>query len=564
MTAHPGAAVLAIFDELRHRVLGEQSKDLNGKPLNPVVFSHLPLGKMIDPKDYEKPWSPIGGSTLQDTFKPTAENPTESAKSISDRVKRSINAAYNSSKLADRLIMVTTDGLYQAYDPERSIGNAYEGILNGMQAIAGSDMAPDVKKRVDEALKVLYEKDSDDATQYDFDSPTRRYEKYIENAKAYARAKAKFAIKQSEALSDPLQADLWPQTSVVYQQEVNDAWDAFKTQGSEKVERALATVKSVGISLPEYMIAKARKTYDAWNLGLTGVVATQTPYSYITPSSWCDLEADEIGWQTLTISQSNYESQISSNRNGTYYGNSHSQSSSTSAGGGFSLGFMTLGGSGGGSSSSSSSNSGSNSSSQSQFKNTATNLTITIEYGLCDIHRDWLMSDLFYTKGWYLKDQKKNAVSDGTIDGQVGLTEALMPMLPTQFLVVRKVRIHSANWGSDGQSLSQAYQNARSQSDSSSMNVGGGGAFAFGPLVIGGRASHSRSEFNSSFSGESGESSSASSHWFWDGQTLEVKGAQIVAWISAIVPAGPKMDDPALKKDAAKSTPVKPATPVAR
>jgi hypothetical protein len=552
MSAHPGAAVLAIFDELRHRVLGEQSKDLNGKPLNPVVYSHLPLGKMIDPRDYAKPWSPIGGSTLQDTFKPTTENPTESAKSVSDRVKRAINAAYNSSKLADRLIMVTTDGLYQAYDPERSIGNAYEGILNAMQSIASSDVAPDVKKRVDEALKVLYEKDSDDPKEYDFDAPTRRYEKYLENAKAYARAKAKFAVKQGEALSDPIQADLWPQTSVVYQQDVDDAWDAFKSQGAEKVERALATVKSVGISLPGYMIAKARKTYEAWNLGLTGVVPTKTPYSYIMPSSWCDLEADDIGWQKLTISQSNYASEISSNRNGAYYGNAHSQSSSTSGSGGFSLGFITLGGGGGSSSSSSSANSGSNSTTQNQFKNTATNLTITIEYGLCDIHRDWLMSDLFYTKGWYLKDQKKNAVSDGTIDGQVGTVEALLPMLPTQFLVVRKVSIHAAEWGSDGKAMSQTYENARSQTDSSSMNAGGGGAFAFGPLVIGGRASHTRSEFNSSSSGESGESSSASSHWFWDGSTLEVKGAQIVAYISAIVPAGAKEDDPALKNAPAK------------
>ena len=552
MSGHPGAAVLAIFDRLRHDILGQQSKDLNGKPLNPIVFSHLPLGKMIDPRDYAKPWSPIGGSTLQDSFKPTATNPTESATSISDRVKKAINAAYNSSKLADRLIMVTTDGLYQAYDPERSIGNAYEGILNAMQSIASPDIAPDVKKRVDEALKVLYEKDDEVVGEYDFDAPTRRYEKYIENAKAYAKAKAKFAEKQAEALSDPVRADIWPQTSVVYQQDVDDAWDAFKSQGSEKVERALATVKSVGISLPGYMIAKARKTYDAWNLGLTGVVSTKTPYSYITPSSWCDLEADDIGWQELTISQGNYVSEVSSSRNGAYYGNNRGQSSSTSGSGGFRLGFIKLGGGGGGSSSSGSSSSGSSGSTQSQFNNTATNLTIKIQYGLCDIHRDWLMSDLFYTKGWYLKDQKKNAISNGTIDGQVGVTEALMPMLPTQFLVVRKVSIQSKTWGSDGQALSQSYQNARSQNSSSNTNVNGGGGFSFGPFAIGGRASHSRSEFNSSSSGESGEASSSSSHWFWDGETLEVKGAQIVAYISAIVPDGPKVDDPALKTAAVK------------
>ena len=547
MSSHSGAAILAIFDRLRHDILGQQSKDLNGKPLAPVVYSHLSLGKMIDPKDYANPWSPSGGSTLQKTFQKPNETPAEAALRISERAKEAIHAAELTSGLVDNLLMVTTDGLYQAYSPGRSIGNAYEGVLNSMQAIAGSDIAPDVKKRVDEALKVLYEKNSDDPTEFDFDTRTRMYEKYLENAKAYAKAKGKFAIKQGEALSDPIQADLWPQTSAIYQQDVDDAWDALKSQGAEKVERALATVKSVGISLPEYMVAKARRVYDAWNLGLTGVVSTKTPYSYITPSSWCDLEADDIGWQKLTITQGDYASEVSSDRNSGYYGNVHNQSSSTSGSGGFSLGFISLGGGAGGSSSSGSTSSGSSSNSQSQFKNTATNLTVTIEYGLCDIYRDWLMSDLFYTKGWYLKDQKKNAISDGTIDGQVGVTEALMPMLPTQFLVVRKVSISSTSWDTDGAALSQSYQNARSQNSSSNTNVSGGGGFSFGPFAIGGRASHSRSEFDASWSGESDDASSSSSHWFWDGSTLEVKGAQIVAYISAIVPAGPKEDDPALK-----------------
>ena len=51
MSSHSGAAILAIFDRLRHDILGQQSKDLNGKPLTPVVYSYFPLGKMIDPRD---------------------------------------------------------------------------------------------------------------------------------------------------------------------------------------------------------------------------------------------------------------------------------------------------------------------------------------------------------------------------------------------------------------------------------------------------------------------------------------------------------------------------------
>ena len=146
MSSYSGAAILAIFDRLRHDILGQQSKDLNGKPLTPVVYSHLPLGKMIDPKDYVNPWSPWGGSTLQKTFQKQNETPAEAALRISERAKKAIRAAELTSGLVDNLLMVTTDGLYQAYSPGRSIGNAYEGVLNSMQAIASPDIAPDVKK----------------------------------------------------------------------------------------------------------------------------------------------------------------------------------------------------------------------------------------------------------------------------------------------------------------------------------------------------------------------------------------------------------------------------------
>ena len=121
MSSYSGAAILAIFDRLRHDILGQQSKDLNGKPLTPVVYSHLPLDKMIDPKDYANPWSPSGGSTLQKTFQKPNETPAEAALRISERAKKAICAAELTSGLVDNLLMVTTDGLYQAYSPGRSI-----------------------------------------------------------------------------------------------------------------------------------------------------------------------------------------------------------------------------------------------------------------------------------------------------------------------------------------------------------------------------------------------------------------------------------------------------------
>ena len=76
---------------------------------------------------------------------------------------------------------------------------------------------------------------------------------------------------------------------------------------------------------------------------------------------------------------------------------------------------------------------------------------------MVEVNRPFLMSDLFYMKNWYLVGEKKNAVSDGTIDGQAGGEASLLPMLPMQFLVVRNVKISSTDWGSDGQTMSQMF-----------------------------------------------------------------------------------------------------------
>jgi hypothetical protein len=63
----PGSAVLAIFDQLIDRVKQARPVRSDNKPLGGgMVYSMMVLGMPVDPEDYLRPWSPMGGSTLQE------------------------------------------------------------------------------------------------------------------------------------------------------------------------------------------------------------------------------------------------------------------------------------------------------------------------------------------------------------------------------------------------------------------------------------------------------------------------------------------------------------------
>src|SRR5262245_48506794 len=149
-------------------------------------------------------------------------------------------------------------------------------------------------------------------------------------------------------------------------------------------------------------------------------------------------------------------------------------------------------------------------------------------------------------RNWYLVGNPKDAISDGTVDRQVKDVKSLMPMIPVQFLVIRNVKIHatSADWGGDGQTLRQMQADSSAQSSSSS--AGGGGGFSLGFISIGGEGSHSEGHTSSSFNNSQSVDSSSNYGWSFDGETLEIKGAQIVAWLSQIVPATAPLGDPGL------------------
>jgi hypothetical protein len=576
MENEPGAAILATFDQLINRIKQARPVRSDGKPLGGgVVYSMMVLGMPVDPEDYLRPWSPAGGSSLQQmaangtlpnagaapAAATTATAPAAAPAAgtngaatppppVADpRVEKAMAAAYKTAQLCNVLLQVTTDGSYLEYPTGRHLDFAYESIISSMQPAPMPPINPDVQKQIDDAQKVLYELDTDGSIL----GKSKLYKTYEKNASAYALAKANYAMALADARSNPAKAEIWPMASATYQQAVDDAYDTLKTEGAEKVERALDIIGSVGVCMQDHMIKKARQLFDSYNLGLAGVPSA-LPYSYINPTGWCDPDDDDDGWQQLTVTSSDYQHYSTANRT---MGSQHSwntNGSSTTGGGGVMVGFAAFGASGGSSSTSAQAQSSNQYQFKSSFKNTAKNLTISLEYMLATIARPWLVSDLFYVQNWYLVGNKKNSISDGTEKNQANLTDTtklpLLPMIPQQMLIVRNVKISSADWGSDGEILNSCFGSSQDSSSSHSTSVAGSAGVCLGFISFGGSAGHQDSHAQGQ--GARWSASNATSHYgtTFDGSTLNIQGAQIMAFLSDIVPASPPLDDPGLGQTA--------------
>jgi hypothetical protein len=606
----PGAAVQAILDQLIDRIKSRRPIRSDKKPAElGFVYSQLVLGMMVDPEDYKAPWSPAGGASIRDaidkghapanTAPPPATNASAggapvgagssappagavapavgatapgaggAAPAVSvaptgpdPKYLRAIDAAFKTSMLVDHLMMVTNDDTCLEYPGGgRKVSTACEGIVNGIQPLPPPLMAPEVQKRIDEARKVLYVPDDDG----DLVIKSKLYKAYEKNARAYAQAVADYALAEAEASKTPANAQAWPMTSKAVRLAVDDAYDTLKTEGAEKIEAALDMIESVGVSIDQRLVAKARKNFDLWNLGLAGGVPVAVPYAYCSPTEWADPDADLDGWEHLTVKSNDYSQHTETDSRFFNSFKKDTSSSSTSAsGGGCFCGFGAHGGSTT-TSAHESDNTETGQSVSSLFKNTAKNLTIDLDYGIVDIIRPYCTTDLFYMKNWYLVGNKKHAISDGTIDGQAGGEDSLCPMLPMQFLVVRNVKISSEDWDSDGETMSQQFGETGGAWDKSSSNANAGASYGFGPFSIKGNVSHDQAKEGVSRYGKNTSAERQDHEGHFDGTTLTIPGAQIVAWLSTIVPACAPLDDPGLETQPVPAAPeaLKIATPTA-
>ena len=547
------AALQDLLRQMIDKIIGGPSKGKGGEPLRNVVVMVKGQGEPINPGDFSFPWDPAGGtssSDLQDDGKfgaapakaaesgqsQNGQSDTSTAAPVEDKkLEHAMASARKTSTFFDRKLHVTNDGTYREYDGSEKLSSAYEGIVTKAQAVPAPPPPPDIQKKVDEAMKLLYVFD-DEGNQK---GKTKVYKNYQALKQAYADAEATYANAEAAAMTNSALGQTWPVTSKSLRVQVENAYDDWRSSDADKIENALETIKSVGGSLGAHFLAQARSLYDAWNLGLAGSVAVGIPYTEILPSTWWDHNDDDKGFITIEATSSKFNSNSSSHaaqQASTWYKN---HSSKTGGGGGGMIFGVTFGASASHSSSDSQSGADASGSRTYTYSSSMTNVSIKLKYGVCNIYRPWLLTELFAIDGWYLPGEKDKVVSDGTIGGMAADDDHhLLPVIPNQFLVVENVKITASGWGEAGTQMS-SYMRHRDQEDqASSTSVSGGVGF----LCFGAKASHSSSDA----SGDTHESGSDDSSWSFSGDanfgTLTLNGSQVVAYIGQIMPVSPLMD----------------------
>ncbi len=552
------SAVQAMLETLIQKALNSQVVDKNGKPLQEVCYIQLPLGIPADPESYSDAWTPAGSDSVANTtdqgkIPPPPASSTSTAGSASSgtsgtattpappvvdtQMQHSIQSASNISALVDTMMKITTDGTYIPYEGAEQISQAYQAIIMKAQGIPAPPPPPDIQAKIDAASKVLWIYDSNGNNTY---QQTPLYSNYELLSATWAAARTAYAQAEAVASTNTALAAAWPVTSQSLQTTVDNAWNDWRSSGADQVENALDTLGSVGGAVGPFFLNQARELFKAWDLGLTGYVPVGTPYSYILPASWWDASDKQTGFRTITVDTSSWQSSgstaASSMASNWYQGHS----SSTSAGGAGMIFGITFGVEGGSSSSSGQSGAAGSGSQSYSFGSQMSDVSITFEYGLCDIKRPWMLAELFQVDGWYIPGEKVGAVSDGTLSSQIQDDVHLLPMIPTQFLVVRNVKIKATGWGQAGDTMAQYSRQQQSSNSSSSSDVSGGIGF----LGIGGEASHRSSDF----SGSNVYSSANYAAWSFKGNhalgELDIPGAQIVGFVGEILPKSPRVDSP--------------------
>lgn len=560
-----GALSDALQDLLRQiieKIIGGPSKGKGGEPLRDVVYAVMPLGFPINPGDYSFAWDPSGGSVagdVQDDGKMgtaplvAATQPAAAAAGapapapVADKkLQHSLASARKTAELFDQMLRITQDGTYRPFTSAGTISSSYEAVITKAQGVPAPPLPADIQKQIDDAMHILYV--FDDAGNQK--GKTKDFKNYENLKQAYADAETAFANAQASAMTNAALGQVWPVASKSYKAAVDNAYDDWRSSNAEKIENALETVKSIGGSIGNHFLAQARAMFDAWGLGLAGAVAVNIPYTEVMPSTWWDPNDDEKGFTTITASNTQYQShsQAQSAQAASSWYKGHSSSTGGSAGG---MVFgITFGGSTSHTDTNQQSGADASGSQSSSFSSSMSNVTIKVSFGLCNIYRPWLLRELFVIDGWYLPGEKDKIVSDGTIAGQKGDDDShLLPMIPTQFLVLENVSITADGWGSAGDQMSNYVRHSDQESQSSSSSVSGGVGF----LCFGGTASHG----NADWSGGQEATGSGAQSWDFSGNanhgTLTINGAQIVGYVGEILPASPKVDG-TKKTDSAKTT----------
>ena len=550
-------ALLDALDQIENQVAASLVGP-DGKPSGTAIYMHMPMGYPIDPKMFANAWSPGGGSSGASFSNDGAFNiPAQPTTATTPppgppgsvypppakpdpQLEESIQAAFYTSRLVDQMLMVTRKGVAVAW-PDRNASVEYFTIIEGMQPIDQRPPSQAVLNAVAAAQNLLYIKDASG----NFIGYTPLYANFRRNQSAVADARAAQAMAYAQAMSDPVAGQAWPIVAQTYANKVTQAWNDFNSMGARQVQDALDTIATQGEGAVTALAAMARQMWAAFQVQLAGGVSTNVPWSYISPTSWWDYTNDSIGVQKITGTSEAHDARTNS-ATGSFANNwQKQQSQSTSGSGGFNIGYASASASGSHANASNAFGNHANQYNWTAHEDHSSSASVTLEFFIANIERPWFLGDIFNIKGWYMVGQRAKAISDGTIDNQIGeKSPAILPMLPKGFLVIRNVTIKCDDWGDFGTAFNQAMQASQGSGQSSSNSVAVKGSYIF--------ASASAQHQDQQSSGAFGSQQTSSGFSFTSdgerGGTLQLLGSQIAGWIGQIQAAAPLMDDPTLPK----------------
>lgn len=536
MDNEPHVLAADVLSEIITDIKASRPTTSTGQSTTGFIFCMQVPGFMVSPKDFSRPWSPVGGSPEGPPPPPGATAPGPPA---NVPIQRAQQAAFNTFTMFDDLLMVRDDGRTETYSGGgRKLSFQYKLILDAMEALPVPERPADQQARVDAANVVLY-----GSPDNNFDN-TPLYKRYLDNQDAWADRKSDFITEQARLLKDPDLADQAPMLLEPFRIKMEQARERFLTQGAAKVEAALATVMSLGVPLGQGAIELARQRFDDWQATLLGGVGTM-PYTFVLPSEWAQIESEGVGWSK--VERASGEAHLHFEQHGTNVvtGDWSGDASNSSGSAGISVFGFGFGGTYAESKSHSTSAFSNTASDGTVLTNDAKDLSIELEYGLCKIARPWLVTDIFQMPGWFIRGAKKGAISTGKLADQVGDTEHRLPMIPTHFLVIRNVTIRASSWGSTQNTLTSYWsKHGRSDSSFGSSISGDVSIPIWGPLSLNGGFSHADSGYKGDFKDQAGNDSRNDFGTNFENDALIINGAQVVGLLGEIVPLCPAEDDP--------------------
>jgi len=457
--------------------------------------SFRPIGLPLDPADYQNPWSPTGSELNQATTSAMNQQASSGAtmpagaapavdinQLIAAKVGQSELNYFQTFELTDAKLRM--DEQYSVMPDAGHVSDAWFAIINGAQEVASNmTLNASVEASIKAAQAVLI----DPAT----GNPTPHYTQYLDYQQKYFNAVQSLNGQYANAIADPNGMAMWPITGKIPQEQVNTAMENWVGLGYKtEIETAQDTLNAQGMDPAIALINRAKLAYEnsLVEIGTLGLY----PYTLISPSTFYDPYIQD-GWTGYSQTASSVAT------------SSSNSSSSESGSAGLSLGFFTIGGT------------ASHEQSQSALQVDTSSLSISFEYCTADINRPWLDTNLLNLGNWFLLNNAKNCISDGTYGQQLEAASdkgTFLPSIVTSLILIRNLKI---SWA-----MTHEQQQAFQQSTS------GGGAVGFGPFFCGGSATASNGNTSSLGTANS--------------QGIHVQGVQLVGYCSTITPASPRLD----------------------